>query len=102
MKQKGLILNHYMGTGKTLTSLVISKNFPKKKDNLKSYPFKKWKDFLFCTLKESVDIDPIFSDIDNRLKGYHFVKLILNIKSSRFTSTSGILFKLILYPFILT
>ena len=63
-----------------------TKNFPEKKDNLKSYPFKKWKDFLFCTLKESIDIDPIFSDIDNRLKGYPFDKLILNKKSSNIYS----------------
>jgi hypothetical protein len=30
-KQHGLILNHYMGTGKTLTGLVFLKNYPKYK-----------------------------------------------------------------------
>ena len=63
-----------------------TKNFPEKKDNLKSYPFKKWKDFLFCTLKESIDIDSILSDIDNRLKGYPFNQLTLDKKSSNIYS----------------
>jgi len=55
-----------------------TKNFPQKKDNLKSYPFKKWKDFLFCSLEGSINIDSIFSDINKRLKGYPFDEIVLD------------------------
>ena len=61
---------------------VKTKNFPQTKDNLKSYPFKKWKDFLFASLIGSISIDSIFSDINKRLKGYPFDKLILDKNSS--------------------
>ena len=30
-KQRGILINHYMGTGKTITALVIAKNFPQYK-----------------------------------------------------------------------
>ena len=59
-----------------------TKNFPQKKDNLHSYPFKKWKDFLFCSLNGSINIDAIFSDINKRLKGYPFEKIVLDNNSS--------------------
>jgi len=59
-----------------------TKNFPGEKDNLKSFPIKKWKDFLFCSLKGSINIDSIFSDINKRLKGYPFEKVVLDNNSS--------------------
>ena len=59
------------------------KFFPTKKDNLKKFPLKLWKQFLFCSLKGKIKIDHIFKDIENRLENYPFNKLFFDKKHSK-------------------
>jgi len=58
-------------------------NFPTKKDNLKKYPLKTWKHFIFCSLKGKIKIDHILKDIENRLPKYPFDKLFYDKKKSK-------------------
>ena len=49
-----------------------NKNFPSVADNLKNYPIKQWKHFLFYSLGGKIDINEVLNDIENRLSDYPF------------------------------
>jgi choline monooxygenase len=51
------------------------KNFPTKKDNLKSIPTLKWNNFIFTSLNPSIDITPVLNDIETRLPSFPFDEL---------------------------
>ncbi len=57
-------------------------NFPTKKDNLKSIPILKWKNFIFASLNPSIDITPILNDIEMRLPSFPFDDLAHDDNSS--------------------
>ena len=59
-----------------------NKNFPRESDDLKEYPIKKWKKFLFYSLGATINIDKILNDIENRLFDYPFHKLNYDKKQS--------------------
>ena len=50
-------------------------NFPTKNDNLIVAPIKIWNDFIFCSINSPIDINPVFEDINLRLKNYPFNNL---------------------------
>ena len=82
---KSLLRCRYHGRTFTLDGKMKSmpgfdgvKNFPSKQDNLEKIPTLFWKDFIFVSLKSSINIQPVLNDIEHRLKGYEFDKLILD------------------------
>jgi choline monooxygenase len=52
------------------------KNFPTKKDNLKSIPILQWNNFIFASLNPRFDITPVMNDIEMRLPSFPFDDLI--------------------------
>jgi len=60
-----------------------NKNFPDKNDNLKKYPLKEWKKFLFYSLGGKINIDEVLDDIENRLSDYPFNDLNHDTKKSK-------------------
>ena len=76
-KQHGLILNHYMGTGKTITGIVFLKNFPKEK---KVIILPKGLENIWRTEAKKLDLDTknikfiTFSELDNFEKYTEYIK----------------------------
>lgn len=76
-KQHGLILNHYMGTGKTITGIVFLKNFPKEK---KVIILPKGLENIWRTEAKKLDLDTknikfiTFSELDNFEKYIDYIK----------------------------
>ena len=58
------------------------KNFPSNNDNLNIYHIKFWKNLIFCSLNNPINIDDILIDIENRLKGYPLLDLQYNSTKS--------------------
>ena len=48
------------------------KGFPSESDNLKPIHIKEWKDFIFVSLKNKIDISNILHDIETRLESFPF------------------------------
>ena len=71
------------GEMKSMPGFDGVKNFPSERDNLEKIPILFWKDFIFVSLKSSINIQPVLNDIEYRLKGYEFDKLVLNNSQSR-------------------
>ena len=59
------------------------KNFPTERDDLETIPTLFWRDFIFVSLNPNINIQSILDDIDHRLQGYEFDKLVLNKNQSR-------------------
>ena len=70
------------GTFKSMPGFEGVKNFPTKKDSLKSIPLLKWKNFIFTSLNASIDITPVLNDIEKRLPRFPFDNLIHDENSS--------------------
>ena len=60
------------GSFKSMPGFEGAKNFPTKKDNLKSIPILKWNNFIFASLNPNVDITPVLNDIEMRLPSFPF------------------------------
>jgi len=60
-----------------------NKNFPDDNDNLKNYPIKQWKQFLFYSLGGKIDINEVLVDIGNRLFDYPFDMISYDQKKSK-------------------
>ena len=58
------------------------KNFPTETDDLHSISSMIWKDFIFVSLNNKIDISSVFTDIEHRLQGYDFDKLELSDSKS--------------------
>jgi choline monooxygenase len=58
------------------------KNFPTEKDDLPSIYSMVWKNFIFVSLNNKIDISSVFTDIEHRLQGYEFDKLVLSESKS--------------------
>jgi len=58
------------------------KNFPTETDDLNSISSMIWKDFIFVSLNNKIDISSAFTDIEHRLQGYDFDKLELSDSNS--------------------
>ena len=63
------------GKMKAMPGFDEVENFPTENDNLTNISTLIWKDFVFVSLNPSIDIQPIFNDIEHRLQGYEFEKL---------------------------
>ena len=75
--------NFYLdGTIKSMPGFEDVKNFPTKKDNLKSIPILKWNNFIFSSLNPSIDITPVLNDIEMRLPNFPFDDLSHDENSS--------------------
>ena len=59
------------------------KNFPSERDDLEIIPTLFWRDFIFVSLNQNINIQSILDDIDHRLQGYEFDKLVLDKNQSR-------------------
>ena len=70
------------GTMKTMAGFNEVKNFPSKKDDLRSISSLIWKDFVFVSLNNKVDITSVLADAEHRLQGYEFDKLVLDKNQS--------------------
>ena len=70
------------GSFRSMPGFEDVKNFPTKKDNLKSIPILKWKNFIFASLNPSIDITPILNDIEMRLPSFPFDDLAHDKNSS--------------------
>ncbi len=70
------------GSFRSMPGFEDVKNFPTKKDNLKSIPILKWKNFIFASLNPSIDITPILNDIEMRLPSFPFDDLAHDDNSS--------------------
>jgi choline monooxygenase len=70
------------GTLKYMPGFEGVKNFPTKKDDLKSAPILKWKNFIFVSLNPSIDMTPVLSDIEMRLPSFPFDDLAHDDNSS--------------------
>tara|TARA_B110000467_G_scaffold56845_1_gene52064 strand:- start:32 stop:1111 length:1080 start_codon:yes stop_codon:yes gene_type:complete len=66
------------GTMKAMPGFENVKNFPSEKDNLDSISTLIWKDFIFVSLNNKVDINSVLADADHRLQGYEFDKLVFD------------------------
>tara|TARA_B100000945_G_scaffold287406_1_gene258990 strand:+ start:1568 stop:2644 length:1077 start_codon:yes stop_codon:yes gene_type:complete len=71
------------GKMKSMPGFNEVKNFPNNQDNLINIPTLLWQDFIFVSLNEGINIKPVLDDIDSRLKGYEFSKLILDKEQSK-------------------
>ena len=63
------------GSFKSMPGFEDVKNFPTKKDNLKSIPILKWNNFIFASLNPSIDMIPVLNDIEIRLPNFPFDEL---------------------------
>ncbi len=63
------------GTFKSMPGFEDVKNFPMKKDNLKSIPILKWNNFIFASLNPCIDITQVLNDIETRLPNFPFDEL---------------------------
>ena len=63
------------GSFKSMPGFEGVKNFPTKKDSLKSTPILKWNNFIFASLNPSIDITPAINDIEIRLPSFPFDEL---------------------------
>ena len=70
------------GTFKSMPGFEGVKNFPTKKDNLKSTPTLKWKNFIFTSLNASLDMTSVLNDIEKRLPSFPFDDLTHDEDSS--------------------
>jgi len=70
------------GSFKSMPGFEDVKNFPTKKDNLKSIPLLKWKNFIFASLNPSIDMIPVLNDIKMRLPSFPFDDLAHDKNSS--------------------
>ena len=50
-------------------------DFPSKDDNLRAIPLKEWKEFIFTSLSNKIDISNALLDIETRLKSFPFSKI---------------------------
>ena len=64
------------GTFNSMKGFEDVKNFPTKKDNLKSIPILQWNNFIFASLNPRFDITPVMNDIEMRLPSFPFDDLI--------------------------
>ena len=71
------------GKMKVMPGFEEVKNFPTKKDNLQTTPTLFWRDFIFVSLNPNINIQSVLDDIDHRLQGYKFEKLVLDENQSR-------------------
>ena len=70
------------GKMKAMPGFDTVKNFPTKTDDLPSISTLIWKDFIFVSLNNKIDISSVFTDIEHRLQGYDFDKLVLSESKS--------------------
>jgi choline monooxygenase len=70
------------GKMKTMPGFDTVKNFPSEKDDLSSIYSMVWRDFIFVSLNNKIDISSVFTDIEHRLQGYEFDKLVLSQSKS--------------------
>ena len=70
------------GKMKTMPGFDTVKNFPSEKDDLSSIYSMVWRDFIFVSLNNKIDISSVFTDIEHRLQGYEFDKLVLSESKS--------------------
>lgn len=66
---------HLDGKFKNTIGFDRVKNFPSKKDNLRPMKVKEWKDFIFVSLNDKLDISNVLSDIGDRVKLFPFNKI---------------------------
>ena len=70
------------GKFKFMPGFEDAKNFPSSEDNLKQANIKLWKDFIFCSLNNGININDILEDIDTRLINFPFQNLGLDNDNS--------------------
>ena len=71
------------GRMKAMPGFEGVKNFPSEKDHLASISTVIWKDFIFVSLRPQIDIMSVLDDIQFRLQGYEFNKLVFNEMRSK-------------------
>ena len=71
------------GKMKAMPGFDQVKNFPAERDNLQVIPTLFWKDFIFVSLNPSINIQSVLDDIDHRLQGYQFDKLVFDTEESK-------------------
>ena len=70
------------GKMKAMPGFDTVKKFPAETDDLTSIYSMIWKDFIFVSLNDKIDISSVFIDIEHRLQGYDFDKLELSDSNS--------------------
>ena len=58
-------------------------NFPSERDDLKKFPILSWNDFIFTSIKPTIEINNILDDISDRLMDFPFDKISYNEKYSK-------------------
>ena len=71
------------GTMKAMPGFDEVKNFPTERDDLEAIPTLFWRDFIFVSLNPTINIKSILNDINHRLQGYEFDKLIFDKAESK-------------------
>jgi len=71
------------GKMKAMPGFDTVKNFPSETDDLPSIYSMIWKNFIFVSLNNKIDISSVFTDMEYRLQGYKFEKLVLDKNQSR-------------------
>ena len=71
------------GKMKAMPGFDEVKNFPTKQDDLQTIPILFWRDFIFVSLNQTINIQSVLDDIDHRLQGYEFDKLIFDAEESK-------------------
>ena len=59
------------------------KNFPSKEDNLTEIPLNKWRQFLFCALKPTINFNSLINDMEKRIGWMPIENFKFDTKSSR-------------------
>jgi len=59
------------------------KNYPSKKDNLSEISLKKWRQFLFCSLKPSIDFNLLIKEMEQRIGWMPIENFNFDSKSSK-------------------
>ena len=70
------------GKFNSMPGFAKAENFPSSSDNLTPVSLMKWKDFIFVSLNEGIDITPVLKDIEKRIPNFPFSELIYNESSS--------------------
>jgi len=71
------------GSFKSMPGFDETQNFPTAEDNLNKVPSLKWQNLIFVSLKNNINLQSVFNDIENRIPNYPFNNLIYNKKSSQ-------------------